>query len=232
MDKIKVLLTGGSGVLGSEFLNLYNKDKYIFFAPSSNELDITDFNICEDFILKINPDIIIHSAAYTNVKESEKKYLKAIDTNVIGTINILKCAAYFEKKIVYISTDYVFDGETGNYSINDSINPISKYAKSKAAGELVVRMYENSLIIRTSFYGRNFPYDNACCDQYSTKDYIDVMAPKILDCALSKNKGIFHIASKKRSIYDIACERKPNVKKIYISDLNIKIPKDISLICE
>lgn len=232
MDKIKVLLTGGSGTLGTEILKLYDKEKYIFFAPSSSELNIIDYVTCLEWFSIYRPNLVIHSAAYTDVKDSEENFLRALNCNILGTVNILKCCERYNIKMVYISTDYVFDGDKGNYSIQDPINPITKYAKSKAAGELATRMYDNSLVVRTSFFKKQFPYEKACVDQYSSKDYIDILAQKILNSCLSDKLGIVHIGSTKRTIYEIAKIRNPNVKPIFRNDLKNKIPKDTSLECE
>jgi len=221
-----ILLTGGSGTLGTEIKKI---EKNIL-TPSSREMDITSFSSVEDYFKNTNLDLVIHAAAYTNVSLAEKEFEKTIDVNVNGTYNILKNCIERNIKLVYISTDYVFDGEKGNYTIEDPINPITKYAKSKAAAELMVRMYDNSHCIRTSFYGYEFPYDKALMDQFTTKDYIDIMAPKILNLCLSEKVGVSHCYSKKRSVYELAIERNKNVQKIKLKNLKNKIPHDTSLI--
>lgn len=226
----KILLTGGSGTLGKEFLRLIDNSKYTVYFPTSSELDIKDFMSCTQWFNVCKPDLVIHAAAYTDVKASEENYIRSINTNIVGTCNLINCCDLRNTKLVYISTDYVFDGEKGNYTVDDAINPLTKYAKSKAAGELAVRMYPNSLVIRTSFYGYSFPYDKAFIDQWSSKDYIDIIAPKILEACMSDTKGIVHIGSKKRSIYQIAKERKKEVQQISKNDLKYKIPKDTSLL--
>lgn len=226
MDKI--VFTGGSGTLGTEIQKLNNNN--ILF-PSSKEFDILNFEQCDQYIKNNNIGRIIHSAAYTNVKETEINYMQAIETNILGTINIIRLCDKYSIKLVYISTDYVFDGNKGDYSTTDPINPLSKYAKSKASAELAVRMYDNSLVIRTSFFGYTFPYDKAFIDQWTTKDYIDLIAPKILEACLLDECGIKHVASNKQTIYELAKERNPNVLPIKRSDMiNISIPKDTSLI--
>lgn len=225
---VKVLLTGGSGTLGTEILKIYDKEKYKFLSPSSSKLDITNYISCQAWFLENKPDLVIHSAAYTNVKESEQNYIKSINTNIIGTCNMVRCCDELGIKLVYISTDYVFDGAKGNYSIEDAINPLTKYAKSKAAGELAVRMYPKSLVIRTSFFGYTFPYEKAFIDQWSSKDYVDLMAPKILEECLSERLGVSHVGSKRRSLYEIAVERKPEVAKASLKDSILSIPRDTS----
>ena len=144
-------------------------------------------------------------------------------------LNVLKSCKDLGKKLVFISTDYVFDGEKGNYTIDDPINPLSKYAKTKAAAELLVRTYENSLVIRTSFFGYEFPYEAAFVDQWSSKDYVDIIAPKVLKEILSDKKGIFHVGNERRSIYDLARVRNKNVLKLFRKDMALCIPWDTSL---
>ena len=130
--------------------------------------------------------------------------------------------------MIFISTDYVFDGEKGNYSINDPINPLSKYAKTKAAAELAVRTYDNSLVIRTSFYGYQFPYEKAFVDQWTSKNYVDMIAPKVLDIIKSDKTGIAHIGFPRKSVYEIALERRKNVEPIFRSSIHFEVPCDTS----
>lgn len=227
--KKKILLTGGSGLLGIELLKIYNKEKYIFFAPTSKQLNITNYKNCKKVINDFKPDIVIHAAAYTDTKKAEFQLIECLNINVSGTINIVKACNDIKCKIVFISTDYVFDGKKGNYSIDDGINPLSVYSKTKAASELVVRAYPNSLTIRTSFFGYTFPYEKAFVDQWSSKDYIDIIAPKILHACLSDKTGIINCGSNRRSIYEIAITRNPNVIPINKPKEYVNIPTDTSL---
>ena len=116
-------------------------------------------------------------------------------------------------RLVYISTSHVFDGETGNYKSSDPINPIGKYAKSKAAAELVTRIYDNSLSIRTDFFDINFPFEYAYEDKWSSKEYIDILAPRIVEKCLSDETGVCHVSGKRSTFYDMAIKRNPNVKR-------------------
>ena len=226
----KILLTGGSGTLGTELRKLINNKEFDLISPSSEEVDITKFHKTKNFLTRQEPNIVVHAAAYTDVKKSKTELQKVIDTNIIGTCNLIKICSVMNIRLVFISTDYVFDGEKGMYAINDPINPITVYAKSKASAELAVRMYENSLVIRTSFYNHTFPYEYAFIDQWSSKDYIDVIAPKIIKHILSDELGIIHCVSKRRTIYEIAKERNPNIKKATRKSFDFPIPKDTSLI--
>ena len=226
----KVLLTGGSGTLGTEIRKIYKSFDITLSSPSSKELDITKINSVSTIVQRYKPDIIIHSAAYTDVKQAENNTDKVIDVNIVGTANIVKICAQHKIKLAFISTDHVFDGKIGNYSINDGLNPVTKYAKSKAASELTARMYDNSLIIRTSFFGKTFPYEKAFIDQWSSKDYVDIIAPKVLKEALSDKVGIVHCASERRTIFEIAKTRNSKIKPMTREEINFPTPKDTSLI--
>lgn len=224
---LRALLTGGTGTLGTELKKL-SGDDIQFYSPSSSECNILNQEQIENCFKQRDFDLVVHCAAATNVTEIEKNPLNALETNVIGTINLLRECARHSKKMVFISTDYVFDGDKGNYSIHDPINPLSKYAKTKASAELAVRTYDNSLVIRTSFYGHDFPYEKAFIDQWTSKDYVDVIAPKVLGAIRSDKMGIVHIGSPRRSVYEIALERREGVEPIRLSEINFKIPRDVS----
>tara|TARA_Y100001970_G_scaffold76688_1_gene97362 strand:- start:58323 stop:59024 length:702 start_codon:yes stop_codon:yes gene_type:complete len=223
-------ITGGSGTLGRELQEVLTERNLPFKAPSSRECDILDKDRLESFIN--NFEEVVHCAAATNVREIEKNPNNAYKTNVIGTINVIEVCKKLNKKLIFISTDYVFDGNKGNYSINDLINPLSKYAKTKAAAELLVRTYDNSLVIRTSFFGHYFPYEKAFTDQWSSKDYVDIIAPKIVDTIMLNELGIAHVGSRRRSIFEIASERNELVKPAERIEVNILIPRDTSLNCK
>ena len=227
-----ILITGASGLLGKNLKKLINTEKYNILAPSSSTLNIRNYELVRQYFDKNNIDICIHCAAFKDVMDIEKNAsstIRSIDTNVIGTTNILFSCMQRNSKLVFISTDHVFDGTKGDYDIDEPINPLSKYAKTKAAAELVVRTYHNSLVIRTSFFDTFFPYDKAFVDQWSTKDYIDIMAPKILNECLSDKKGIVHVASFKKTLYDLAVERRKDVIKSSVKDVNFTVPIDTSL---
>jgi len=225
----KIFLTGGSGTLGSELIKISKAHEVEFIAPASNYCDITNSYQIHNFLKDSGDcDTVVHSAAITDVKATENDPSLAWDVNVLGTLNVLRSCKDLGKKLVFISTDYVFDGDKGEYTIDDPINPLSKYAKTKAAAELLVRTYDDSLIIRTSFFGYEFPYEAAFVDQWSSKDYVDIIAPKVLDEVLSGKRGIVHVGCRRRSIYDIAKDRSENIAQTTRSTLNIVTPEDTS----
>lgn len=229
MEIENIFLFGGSGTLGSQMKADSLDYGIAFFSPSSRDCNIeADWQVDEN-IKNFKGNTVVHCAAFTDVKSAEKNPIMAARINVLGTFNVLQSCIKYKKRIVYISTDYVFDGKKGNYKTSDCINPLSSYAKTKAAGELLVRTYHNSLIIRTSFYGKDFPYKKALVDQWTSKDYVDVISPKILQCIQRNELGIKNIGSPRRTVYEIAKERAPNIIAISKKELNFPIPTDTSL---
>ncbi len=191
---MKILLTGGSGLLGRNLISHFYKHEVI--APSSSELDVTD---ALSFI-SFKCDLVIHCAAIAKFADAEKDPLGTIDTNIQGTCNALRHAMTQNARFVFISSSHVFDGQKGNYEHTDLPNPLTRYAKSKVAGEMAALIYEKSLVIRTEFCDVDFPFDTAFTDKYSSKEYIDIVAPKIAEKCLSEQTGICHVGSSRRSL--------------------------------
>tara|TARA_Y100001963_G_scaffold148062_1_gene225299 strand:+ start:3123 stop:3824 length:702 start_codon:yes stop_codon:yes gene_type:complete len=233
---MKLLMTGGSGLLGTHIQKELKKTNLIHLdAPSHKDFDVNNLSLIRNYLDKHTPDTLIHCAAVAKFKVVETIPEKAIETNIIGTSNITIACMERDIKLIYISTDHVFDGKKGNYNINDKINPQSKYAKTKAAGELAASIYNNSLIIRTSFCDVKFPFDTAYEDKWTSQDYVDKIVPKIIKKCLSKDTGICHIGHARRSFYELGKERNPNIKKGSIEEIKkvTKVPilVDTSLVC-
>jgi len=210
---MKILLTGGSGLLGRNLIAHLGGHEVI--APSSSELDITN-------ALSIIPskrELVIHCAASAKFADAEKDPLGTIDTNIQGTCNALRHAMTRNARFVFISSSHVFDGQKGNYEHTDLPNPLTRYAKSKVAGEMAALIYDKSLVIRTEFCDVDFPFDTAFTDKYSSKEYIDIIAPKIAEKCLSEQTGICHVGSSRRSFYEFGQLRNPNVKPGSVENL-------------
>lgn len=199
---MKIAVTGEKGILCNELKRLRTD---FVFLPKSN-FDIRDRSIIEK-LSQIDPDAIIHSAAVTDSKAVIRDPLNAIRTNIVGTSNICEFCIENKKRLVYISTDYVYPGDSGNYSELDPVYPHNEYAWTKLGGECAVKLVPNSLIIRTSFGSSKFAYDVAWTNLITSKDYIDNIAPKILKAALSNVSGVLNIGSDAKSMYSYACQR-------------------------
>ena len=226
MDKQEknILITGGSGALGSEIRKLIPCT-----APDSSELDIIREEACFAAIASYRPEIIIHGAAWTDVAGAEQKKGLCWKVNVTGTENMVKAAA--GRRFVYISTEYVFDGERGGYTEQDIPNPVNFYALTKLAGELIVRQYPNTLVIRTAFKKDGpWPYPKAFIDQWMSADFASERAPDIVRAAFMKNLlGTIHISGERKTIFDLARCASPDVGKMSINDVPVKLPRDTSL---
>jgi len=158
----RLLLTGASGLLGSKIVELAREDYESIplhntkpLHPNSLKLDITDQNQVFSLFSKLEPDIVIHTASETNVDKCEAQREQAWRINVEGTHNIAFACSKVGAKLVYISTDYVFDGEKGNYEEEDEPNPMDYYGVTKLEGEnQVISHCKNYAILRTSvLYG-------------------------------------------------------------------------------
>ena len=151
---MKIFLTGANGQLGRELQKrLQGTD---FLATDMQELDITDEAAVSAMIGQYRPDAVIHGAAWTQVDAAEEKVDLAYKVNAIGTQNIAMACRQCGAAMVYISTDYVFDGQLGRaYVETDATNPLSIYGKSKYAGEVLARQANDRLfVLRTAWlYG-------------------------------------------------------------------------------
>jgi len=224
---MKILVTGSNGQLGSEIRMLqpaYPSFKFLFTDVA--ELDITDEIAIDVLFSNFKPAVVINCAAYTAVDKAEEdeKIAFLINSEAVG--NLARAASKHDALLVHISTDYVFDGQGFKpYHEEDPTNPVSRYAKSKHAGENQIHSYSNkALIIRTSWlysefghnfiktimkYGKERGQLNVVFDQVGTPTYAHDLAKVILDI-LEKNPTlggveIFHYSNEGvTSWYDFA----------------------------
>ncbi|MDV7714461.1 dTDP-4-dehydrorhamnose reductase [Oenococcus oeni] len=162
---MKYMITGANGQLGQELHELLEDRGLDFVAYDSKTLDITNRQLVFEAIEAQKPDVVLDAAAYTKVDAAEDEG-KQINwqVNRDGSKNLAQAAKAFASKLVYISTDYVFDGTSSDeYSENDLTNPKNEYGKAKLAGEkAILDVAVDAYIIRTSWvfgkYGNNFVY--------------------------------------------------------------------------
>lgn len=160
-----ILITGGTGQLGSELRKLLDEKQIEYVAVGSKELDITDNQAVERLITELKPEVIYHCAAYTAVDAAEDEGKERNwSVNVDGTKNVAQAAEAVGATVVYVSTDYVFDGTSeGEYSEDALTNPKNEYGKAKLAGEQAVQaICSQYYIVRTSWvfgeFGKNFVF--------------------------------------------------------------------------
>lgn len=161
-----MFLTGSSGLLGSKISEIAVKRGYKLFAGYYKHKTIYGLPVKLDIRRKTNvfkvfkdikPDVVIHAAAITDVDKCEKQKYLAFSVNVLGTKNVVEASNKYDTFIIYISTDYVFSGETGMYKETDETNPVNYYGATKLRGENEVKkLKDNWCIIRPSvIYGSN-----------------------------------------------------------------------------
>lgn len=225
----KILITGGSGRLGKYLVKQFDSP----IMPSHSELDITDRNAVDSYIQKTKPDVIIHLAAWVDVRGCQNDHEKAWKVNVGGTENILEAVlkhcpnSYF----IYISTACVFDGKRGGYTEADVPNPINFYGLTKLISEYIVKKVANHFIIRTDFVERaKWRYPGAYDDRFSTCVFSDTLSEAIAEHVKRKETGLLHLTGKRRvSHYELAQITTPEVKPIKLVDADIPMPRDQSL---
>lgn len=205
---MKYLITGGTGQLGYDIIKeLINRNEKDYLAPSSKKMDITNQKQVEKIILNYKPDIIFHCAAYTAVDKAEEDKENCYNVNVNGTKNIVEVAKRINAKVVYISTDYVFDGtKKTEYETEDITNPINYYGYTKLLGEKEVQQLNDYLIVRISWVfgenGKNFVKTmlnlaetktelSIVSDQIGSPTYTKDLSKLLLDMIENNKKGLF-----------------------------------------
>jgi dTDP-4-dehydrorhamnose reductase len=152
----RILLLGGSGILGTEVLRMLENEKIEYVAPRSSDLDIRSRNEVSNLVQDYKPTWIINCAAWTNVDGAENSFGEACELNEVAVGIIGTAAESVGCKVVHISTDYVFDGESETpYEEDSPVNPKNKYGESKLRGEkTLLAVLPSSFVIRTSWlYG-------------------------------------------------------------------------------
>lgn len=206
---MKVLVTGANGQLGYDIVNELQKQNIECYGATRNDFDLVDFQATEQFIINYMPDVVIHCAAYTAVDKAEDEQGLCYLVNTFATENIAEICKKINAKMLYISTDYVFDGsKDGFYEVDDTPNPINVYGKTKLLGEQAVQKILNKyFIVRISWvfgeHGNNFVKTmlklgkerkelNVVADQYGSPTYTADLAPLLVEMIKTDKYGIYH----------------------------------------
>ena len=220
---MKVLVTGAKGMLGQDLCPILEDNEYDVIETAIHNLEITNLENINKVINKETPEIIIHCAAYTNVDKAEEDLENAKKINVLGTKNLAKICGEKDITLVYISTDYVFDGEANTpYLPNSPTNPINNYGLTKLEGEEAVKKYcKKYYIARTSWlyghHGKNFvetmlsfadkPELKVVNDQIGCPTWTIELANGIIKLIQNEEYGTYHVCgSNSTSWYGFAKE--------------------------
>lgn len=230
---MRILITGINGQLGYELNRVLKEDNHEIICTTRETMDITDFKKVKYFINKVEPDMVIHCAAYTNVDRAEMEVDICEKINVSATENLAKLCGEKDIKFVYFSTDYVFNGEGTNFfEPEDKITTqMNVYGRTKYEGELEVQKYiDKFFIIRISWVfginGNNFVKTmiklgkekdsiNVINDQIGSPTYTYDLAQLVKVMIKSDKYGIYHATNEGVcSWYEFALEifKKLNIK--------------------
>lgn len=206
---MKYLVTGTNGQLGYDVVLELEKRGYTDIVKTNRDnMDLTNEEAVKEIITKETPDVVIHCAAYTNVEQAEEEYEQCMLVNANATEWISEGCKELGAKLIYISSDYVFDGQKdGIYEIDDNTAPINNYGISKAEGEKNALINPKTFIVRTSWVfginGKNFvrtmlrlaetkPEISVVGDQVGSPTYTKDLAKILVDMSLTEKYGIYH----------------------------------------
>ncbi|WP_226000453.1 dTDP-4-dehydrorhamnose reductase [Paenibacillus sp. BJ-4] len=209
---MKVLVTGASGQLGKDVVKVFQEQGHDVLGYDREQLDITDLQQTVNIVGQYQPDAVIHCAAYTAVDAAETDVDGAYQVNAAGTRNVALAVEKVGAKLVYISTDYVFDGIAEQpYHEYDNTNPQSIYGKSKRAGEILAQTLSSRyFIVRTSWvyglHGNNFvktmlklgqekPHLQVVNDQKGSPTYTVDLARFLAELVQTEKYGVYHASN-------------------------------------
>ena len=261
---MNVLVTGASGLIGSHLTKILSEKYEVFsgyrtqkpFYGKPIKLDLSKLDEISDILQTINPDTIVHLAALTDVDGCESNKELALKINAKATEELAKYSHSKKIFILYVSTDYVFDGKFGLKKELDTPNPINVYGKSKLRGEIAIMSFASKwCIARTSTpFGvskikKTFPmwvYENlkqnntvnAVADQFTSPTYVPNLCDMLEEILTKQIQGIIHTASTRISRFDTAKKIAEKINAntslltpVSMNDLSwiAKRPKDSSL---
>ena len=240
MEYKNILLTGASGKLGEAIINSGYFSSLL--SPSADVLDITKPETIQNFFNNNEIDAVIHCAALARMKECEENIIKAVQTNIIGTSNLVTEVIKKENKskgrirFIQISTDGVYPGTRGNYTEEDETIPYNKYGWTKLGAECAVSTLPDFCIIRTSFFDpKNVKFNVSASDAYSSKVPINYLAKAIATLLKSDFIGIINVGGERKSDYERYKEFKPSLKQCKFEDIlkdaGFPMAKDASMDC-
>jgi len=263
--KLKVLVTGSAGLVGRQVVKDLSNSHQVFSCYNESKpeygdsvkMDLKNREMISSILTEKKPDIVIHLGAMTGVDLCEKEKTSASEINTKATEIIAKECSKLNSFLVYVSTDYVFDGNLGMYKEDDVTNPLGFYGKSKLEGEKVVQNFStNWCIARTSTpFGlhptkKSFPMwvienlqkqkqIDVLIDQFTSPTYIPNLSRMLIEISERRITGIIHTAgASKISRYQMASivSDKLNLDSTLLKQISInkmtwvaQRPKDSSL---
>ena len=219
MVNLKFLVTGAAGLVGNQLVNDLSKSNEVFSCYNQSQpesgiplkMDLQNHEMISNVLLETEPDVVIHLGAMTGVDSCEKEESMAFDINTKATQIIAQQCSILDKFLIYVSTDYVFDGNSSMYYEDASPNPLSIYGKSKFDGEKMVQNFSSDwCIARTSTpFGlhptrKSFPVwvienlkkqkqIDVLSDQFTSPTYVPHLSKMLIEISERHLNGIFHV---------------------------------------
>jgi nucleoside-diphosphate-sugar epimerase len=211
----------GDGLLGSEIIN---QTSWSLISRNNNSVDARDFknwsNLLDEY------DTIVNCIAFTKTYENNKK--DNWDLNIFFVNELIDYCNHHNKKLIHISTDYLYAGSVPFATEDDIPIPVNTwYGYSKLVGDAIVQLRSNDyLICRLSHKPNPFPYENAWFDMRTNCDSVDVISDLIIKLVNSNAKGVYNVGTEIKSIYDLAKKTNSEVRAWYRPK---QAPEDISM---
>jgi dTDP-4-dehydrorhamnose reductase len=246
---MSVVVTGAGGLLGGAVVEAFAKAGATVHGLSRADLDITDAGAVEKVFAQLEPTLVVHPAAMTNVDACELEPDKAWAVNAEGSHNVAHAAALVGAEIVAISTDYVFDGTKGSYTESDETNPIQVYGSSKLGGEHSVReANERHYIVRSAWIyglgGKNFLSKlpgmvgaesiNAVIDQNGSPTFASDLAEALITLVGTKSYGLYHVVNSDTCSFADFCRfaleilgSQARIDEVHVADLGRPAPRPL-----
>jgi|TARA_Y100000310_G_scaffold61340_1_gene56611 dTDP-4-dehydrorhamnose reductase len=225
----RLLVTGGDGNFATQLVKFGSS--YEILSPTKLELDIRYCESVDNYFQSHCDkfDYVIHAAAITRpMVIHEDNSPISIHTNIIGTANVVLMCEKYKKKIIYISTDYVYPGIRGDYRETDDLNPFTNYGWSKLGGESSVKMYDNHLILRMAMVENPFPHQKVLSDMKKSLMYIEDAVKITLQ--LLDEIGTINVGGKAQTVYEFVKDFNPNVESLTLSEISdVNMATDCSM---
>lgn len=237
---MKILITGAAGALGRDLVDAFSDHDTV--GASHQQLDVADRDAVLQAVGQVRPDAIVHAGAWTAVDDCESDADRAFRVNALGTRNIVDAARLVGARICYVSTDYVFDGNTERPYVEwDATNPMSVYGRSKLGGEQ--ELWPEDTVVRTSWvcgrHGRNFVKTilgrasegamlTVVDDQHGCPSFTEDLAAMIRRLVVERRPGLFHVTNQgvttwfrfARELVELAGFDPDNVQPISTAELD------------
>ncbi len=207
---MRILVIGCDGQLGKAVTEELYRRGHRVTGTGRRDMDITDRESVGRVFHIVKPEAVIHCAAFTNVDRAEEEETLCREVNVKGTMHVVEYCRKYQARLIFISSDYVFSGEKERpYREDDRREPINVYGKSKRDGEDMVRTYEKTFVVRTSWVfgdGRNFvkailekaerePILSVVSDQIGCPTYTKDLATLLADMVTTDRYGVYHVTN-------------------------------------